>query len=252
MCLLTFCLPANSNSSLLVRKLSQTYWGSGVAGTIHNQNNTLGARQRQVGIPKKTLMASFLDPRTKDMMFFSELDRNEVTKMVRKELIKLAYESIKRDEPAPVAQDDNSDDDESEPEVLDIFKNLSKRSRPSVAYSIDNEKESAIERVDHELRQYIDRVPQMNMMNGRQYSNPLKDFWKKKELDFPLLSQLSRKILCIPATSAPSERVFSRAGLTITKLRASLSNDHANALIFLHDTWEIAEAFQDQRIGMNN
>ena len=92
----------------------------------------------------------------------------------------------------------------------------------------------------------------MNMMNGRQYSNPLKDFWKKKELDFPSLSQLSRKILCIPATSAPSERVFSRAGLTITKLRASLSNDHANALIFLHDTWEIAEAFQDQRIGMNN
>lgn len=72
-----------------------------------------------------------------------------------------------------------------------------------------------------------------------------------KELDFPLLGKLARRILCIPATSAPSERVFSQAGLTITKLRASLSADNASKLIFLHDTWNIAEEYQEKRVSQS-
>jgi hypothetical protein len=44
-----------------------TYWGTGAPGTIFTENETLGNFQRQKGLPKKTLMASFLDPRTKDL-----------------------------------------------------------------------------------------------------------------------------------------------------------------------------------------
>jgi hAT family C-terminal dimerisation region len=55
------------------------------------------------------------------------------------------------------------------------------------------------------------------------------------------LSMARCRILCIPATSAPSERVFSSAGLTISKCRASLQPQHASELIFLHDSWEFAE-----------
>jgi hAT family C-terminal dimerisation region len=65
------------------------------------------------------------------------------------------------------------------------------------------------------------------------------DHWSTQTL--PLLSTLARRILCIPATPAPSERVFSSAGLTISKCRASLQPQHASELIFLHDSWEFAE-----------
>ena len=42
----------------------------------------------------------------------------------------------------------------------------------------------------------------------------------------------------IPATSAPVERLFSHAGLTITEKRNRLAEDVAADLIFLNATWE--------------
>ena len=55
------------------------------------------------------------------------------------------------------------------------------------------------------------------------------------ELKFPLLSHLAQRLLCTPTTSAPSEWVFSDAGLTIAKDRAGLAPETAGELIFLHD-----------------
>jgi hypothetical protein len=46
-------------------------------------------------------------------------------------------------------------------------------------------------------------------------------------------------VLCIPATSAPSERLFSTAGLTVSKKRARLNGGNAAALIFLHENLDI-------------
>nr|XP_041631680.1 uncharacterized protein LOC108084373 isoform X2 [Drosophila kikkawai] len=53
-------------------------------------------------------------------------------------------------------------------------------------------------------------------------------FWKEKAPAMPLLSMLAQKVLCIPATSTPSERVFSIAGLTITQKRSQLSPHNVN------------------------
>jgi hypothetical protein len=112
-----------------------------------------------------------------------------------------------------------------------------------------------------ELKAYQSRKGQL-MIDGPQgpkhenagYTNPL-TWWKRSEEDFPHLSVLAKRYLCIPATSAPSERVFSAAGLTIAKTRASLHPGNAADLIFLHNSWEYADKFNIKRKadeGRNN
>ena len=98
------------------------------------------------------------------------------------------------------------------------------------------------ERVSREIREYraLDQLPMYEKKNCR--SNPLM-WWKENCQRFPLLAVLARRTLCIPATSAPSERVFSTAGLTISKKRASMNSDNAADMIFLRGSWAQTEKF---------
>ena len=65
------------------------------------------------------------------------------------------------------------------------------------------------------------------------------NWWKGNECRFPRLAKVARSILCNPATSTPSERVFSVAGLTVTKLRSCLKPSNVDALIFLNKNLKI-------------
>ena len=64
-------------------------------------------------------------------------------------------------------------------------------------------------------------------------------WWKMNAPRYSFLSILARKFLCIPATSVPSERIFSAAGYIVSKLRASLSPENVDALLFLRQNAEL-------------
>jgi hypothetical protein len=82
------------------------------------------------------------------------------------------------------------------------------------------------------------------------YTNPLR-WWKTKARLFPLVASLARRLLAIPATSAPAERLFSHAGLVITKLRAALKAKNAAVAVFLHDSWGPADRYL-AKMKLNN
>ena len=88
---------------------------------------------------------------------------------------------------------------------------------------------SPLERATDEINRYKE-LPQINVAK-----NPLK-WWKDNSIYFPLLSNLVKSRLCIPATSVPSERIFSTAGDIVTAQRATLSSDMVDKLIFLKKT----------------
>ena len=58
-------------------------------------------------------------------------------------------------------------------------------------------------------------------------------WWKRRESVYPTLSKMAKKYLQIPASSIPSERIFSLAGTIVSKKRASLSPENVDMLIFL-------------------
>jgi len=60
------------------------------------------------------------------------------------------------------------------------------------------------------------------------------DFWRDNRTVLPKMFSLARRILCIPASSAASERVFSAAGRLLEKCRTNLAPDSVNSLLFLN------------------
>ncbi|CAF1294550.1 unnamed protein product [Didymodactylos carnosus] len=60
------------------------------------------------------------------------------------------------------------------------------------------------------------------------------EWWKSKQTKYPVLSELARKYLSIQSSSAPSERIFSTAGLITSDRRSRLTPDNADTIIFLN------------------
>lgn len=72
-------------------------------------------------------------------------------------------------------------------------------------------------------------------------SDDLPQWWKQQKSSFPKLSLLAQAILAVPATSAPSERVFSIAGLVVQAKRSSLVPENVNKIIFVHNNEHLLE-----------
>ena len=62
-------------------------------------------------------------------------------------------------------------------------------------------------------------------------SDPLV-WWSDNAAKFPYIAAVARLHLGIPATSVPSDRVFSTAGDVVTAQRSRLSGEHVDQLIF--------------------
>ena len=60
------------------------------------------------------------------------------------------------------------------------------------------------------------------------------DCWKIHQKNVPNLFKVFKKYIHIPATSVPSERMFSLAGNVITEKRSRLIPRNVNLLTFLH------------------
>ena len=63
--------------------------------------------------------------------------------------------------------------------------------------------------------------------------NPL-DWWKTREHIMSNLSKCAKKYLGIVATSVPSERLFSQAGLVVSDRRSCLKPENVEMMLFLN------------------
>jgi hypothetical protein len=86
-----------------------------------------------------------------------------------------------------------------------------------------------------ELRRYREETHHALPGLNRQHEwNDALLWWSEHRTIFPMLFIMARRLLCIPATSAPSERVFSLASSgVISKNRGAMKAGIAGAIIFV-------------------
>lgn len=92
------------------------------------------------------------------------------------------------------------------------------------------------EGINVELRQYLNQpvLPRNH--------DPFKA-WQTLKYAYPILFKIAKKYLAVVATSVPSERLFSKAGIIKCQLRNRLTPSRLNALLFLGsltlEDWEL-------------
>jgi hypothetical protein len=77
--------------------------------------------------------------------------------------------------------------------------------------------------------------------NTQVFSDPLL-WWKQEQFLLLILSCLAQKQLCIPATEAPSEQIFSTASLLLSKFRNWMDPELAGRTVFIRKHIEWYEA----------
>ena len=82
--------------------------------------------------------------------------------------------------------------------------------------------------VAHQFSCFLDEAIVDNL-----HEDPL-DWWQGKVHRYPTLEIGVRKLFCIPATSAPVERVFSSAGNIVDTKRSSLLPQNVDMLVFMY------------------
>lgn len=75
------------------------------------------------------------------------------------------------------------------------------------------------------------------------------DWWKAHQKSLPLLAELARNVLCIPAASASSERVFSASGNIITDQRHNLSPENAKKLTLIKVNYDYIQNYIELQIA---
>lgn len=146
-------------------------------------------------------IASFLDPRYKDLEFEPIDARENIRKVVKDLLKRFRTHSINLKQEQPVQRSD-----------LEFLYGTIITDNNDIIIQFQN---------------YI-AEPQLRFdLNSFEW-------WKCRENKYPALAELAKQYLAIPATSVSSERCFSTAGNIVTSKRTCLPSKNVNMLIFLY------------------
>ena len=257
----------------MLQKLNSVL-GTGEEGTVADEFDRQGARGRPKGIPKLVLMASLLDPRMKAGLGIPSIDKEQIWSEIQDTLIRLALEGNaqiqEQEEPSVNANNNNNQcqqrghnrDEQRAPlideaadhyffgELNEVYRSEQLRNNNDDNAN-DNQFERSVERVIDSVRAEVTLFrdePSLSLQDhDGKFSCPLM-WWKNNQKKYNIISKLALRLLCIPATSAPAERVFSVAGLTIAKDRSRLAPNTAHELIFLHDAIPALRRYEESKL----
>ena len=176
--------------------------------------------------------AAYLDPRFKSFEPFVHVsDRKESIAFAEK-YIKLYHKSLSQCDqvpptPEPCIEPPSKRAKLHVSSVDDDFATFM-----SVGHQAEASSSSGTSRVDAS-RALTKELAQYSKIAVQPLKDDPLDWWRGERKRFPELAKVARVVLAIPATSAPTERVFSKLGRVCARERAHMNPIMADALMFL-------------------
>jgi zinc finger BED domain-containing protein 1 (E3 SUMO-protein ligase ZBED1) len=205
----------------------------GDGSEVYHDNYVLGNLQRYISLHRIVLVATFLDPRFKKLTpFVPESEHGKVHQYV----LSLMHEIVPHNN--ALNQSNTTDGNDTAPstfdplpaipETDDFFAELGEN---ETTYS-DMSTPDTFMICSTELNRYISIQKIQPNCDALQW-------WAENSINFPILGVLAMRYLAIPATSAPSERLWSLAAHVITKSRTQLDSHLVSDIIFLKENGHI-------------
>lgn len=174
-------------------------------------------------------IATFLDPRFKSLKFMSTEDKTSV--------INMASKMISSDD---LTEQILPHDVDAKPSTSSTSKSRSILKSENVTDLNDSTK-YLIEYMDineepDETHDEIDTY--LNLKYNEIYSANILEFWESR-YDLPRLRQLAKEILCIPASSVATEKLFAEEAITFTKRRLNMEIENIKEMLFVHENYDM-------------
>lgn len=182
--------------------------------TVAELNKRFGNIEKFYSFP----IATLLDPRFKNLHFKDPV-------YCSKAITKLKNLVCQHNIISSSSEDDKPEAVEKKFDLWEHHKNLAhQKSKKKSSKSTSINQESAS---DQMVMQYLG-TPVINL------SQDLIETSEEMKIIYPQLYNESQKMFCILATSVPSERLFSKAGATLSKERNRLLGKRLSKLLFLN------------------
>eukprot|EP00559_Dactyliosolen_fragilissimus_P004855 CAMPEP_0184865878 /NCGR_PEP_ID=MMETSP0580-20130426/19513_1 /TAXON_ID=1118495 /ORGANISM="Dactyliosolen fragilissimus" /LENGTH=777 /DNA_ID=CAMNT_0027365255 /DNA_START=221 /DNA_END=2554 /DNA_ORIENTATION=- len=249
----TFCTTASNEllsdatrnlSRVMHDDLIQKRFGNTAERMFHNPV-VIGARNRYTSLNPLHLAATALDPRMKNLSPFisSEEEKEEIWAHVLSSLIThtrkhnkdIAFTLASNLESNSVQLDDDNDDG--------FFAEINKSNADTMINVLaGNDEVSTIsDNLEFVCANEIEFYRKLQAPDAIK-TKPIA-WWNQKSIrvKLPHLRSLAFKLLCVPATSAPSERLWSLAARILVKSRARLKPEIVEDLLFLKENGRITK-----------
>uniref|UniRef100_A0A8B9RVR7 HAT C-terminal dimerisation domain-containing protein n=1 Tax=Accipiter nisus TaxID=211598 RepID=A0A8B9RVR7_9AVES len=212
-----------------------------VVGNIRSElTQRWGLLEDEKVLESPAVIASFLDPRFKEMRFLSPSLRSELHKRVKNMLSQVFNHQSPSATQFWMPNSDYKANGGDAGSQLSAHKDRCSSTPSQSMYDILLGKDpiESMPEIQQQLENYI--VEPL----CRCSTNPL-DWWKNSEHRFPAVAWLSWQYLAIPATAVLPDQAFTTSESTLEHRRAILALENLDQILFLHQNFDFLELMRN-------
>ncbi len=238
-------------TKLLLDDFDKRYVPADASGKVkYYQTDEIGAGNRHVGIHQFFFIAALIDPRIAPLLR-TLMTANDYTEL-KDDVAELMIAKMKASKPNGNNHATETPATPTSAATSTPTTSQAKRARKMGAmfHGLDTRaqnvanvaRDDADDNSDEDLRRICKEELERYLLNANKGCCPLETenntfndpmiWWKANEGKYAYVAVLAKKYLAIPATSAPSERIWSRASRILSLRRARLNDDIVSRIMY--------------------